>query len=374
MVCVMGSCAMGSESAPAGEHPEVPTRSGRGDSDPGRRVGSVSGQEAASPTEGTEPPPFAPAWWLPGPHLQTLWPYSIRRRPHVALRPERIELPDGDFLDLAWTTGTRGPVVLVLHGLEGCVRSRYALGLLAQVHRRGWRGVVMHFRGCSGEPNRLARGYHSGETGDLQTVVDRLREREPHTPLAAVGYSLGGNVLLKWLGERGPDAPLSAAVAVSVPFDLAASARRLETGFSRIYQRALVRRLRRSIRRKFAARGGPLDLSDLGRCRTFRAFDDRVTAPLHGFADAADYYRRSSSAAYLHAIRVPTLVIQARDDPFLPAAAIPAPAEVSEAVRLEVQAHGGHVGFVTGRLPWRAGYWLETRIPHYLEAFLRASE
>lgn len=317
-----------------------------------------------------DPQRFRPAWWLPGPHLQTLWPYFVRRRARVALRWERLELRDGDFLDLAWTAGDSGPIVLVLHGLEGCVYSRYALGLLQAVQRRGWRGVVMHFRGCSGTPNRLARSYHSGETGDLDTVVARLRSREPDTPLAAVGYSLGGNVLLKWLGERGSAAGVQAAAAVSVPFELAAAARHLESGWSRLYQWALVRRMRRSVLHKFADRACPVELHGLGACRTFRAFDDRVTAPLHGFADAADYYRRCSSRAFLRAVQVPTLIVQARDDPFLPAAALPDTREVSDTVRLEIQPRGGHVGFVAGNAPWRAQYWLETRIPAHLAQHL----
>ncbi|HQU15316.1 MAG: hydrolase [Chromatiales bacterium 21-64-14] len=318
--------------------------------------------------------PFIPAWWLPGPHSQTLWPNRLRPRPRVALRWERLELADGDFLDLAWTAAGAGPTVLVLHGLEGCAYSTYALGLLRAIERRGWRAVVMHFRGCSGTPNRLPRSYHSGETGDLQTVVEHLRAREPDVPLAAVGYSLGGNVLLKWLGEQGVDAPLRCAVAVSVPFELAKSAQRLERGFSRVYQWSLVRRLRRSVREKFRTVPSPLDLRGLSNCRTFRAFDDRITAPLHGYTDADDYYRRCSSRPYLARIRIPTLVLQARDDPFLTPDAIPGPTECAASVQLEIQEAGGHVGFVYGPVPWRARYWLEERIPAFLASRLKTPD
>jgi predicted alpha/beta-fold hydrolase len=240
-----------------------------------------------------------------------------------------------------------------------------------RVNQCGWRALVMHFRGCSGEPNRLARSYHSGETGDLQTVVTWLRQREPETPLAAVGYSLGGNVLLKWLGEQGERAPLTAAVAVSVPFQLAGAAERMQQGFSRVYQWVLLRSLRRNALRKFRDwHPPPVDLARVRRMRSFWSFDDGVTAPLHGFADVHDYYRRASSRQFLAAIRVPTLILQARDDPFMTASVIPSAAELSPATTLELSEHGGHVGFVEARPRWRVGYWLERRIPLYLASKL----
>jgi hypothetical protein len=231
----------------------------------------------------------------------------------------------------------------------------------------------MHFRGCSGEPNRLSRSYHSGETGDLQAVVERLRARNPAAGIAVVGYSLGGNVLLKWLGELGPAAPLDCAVAVSVPFELGAAADRLARGFSRLYQYRLLYSLKRSTRRK--VRLGVLHprYGDLSPVRDFRAFDDRVTAPLHGFRDACHYYTVSSCRQYLAGIRVPTLVLHARDDPFLTPAAIPGPGEVSPAVDVELSACGGHVGFVGGPWPWHAEYWLEQRIPAFLADHLPAA-
>ena len=318
--------------------------------------------------------PFRPAWWLRSAHLQTLWPSLSRRAPEVGLERERLELPDGDFLDLDWTPGTAGPLVLVLHGLEGSSRSRYARGLLAAVRRRGWQGVVMHFRGCSGEPNRLPRSYHSGETGDLSRVVGVVLRRFPGRSLAVVGYSLGGNVLLKWLGETGANNPITCAVAVSVPFELDAAARRLTHGFSRFYQWWLLRSLRENVARKVALGILSEEFTARAAAPDFWTFDDRVTATLHGFAGADDYYGRSSCRQYLGGVRIPTLVVHARDDPFLFADAIPAPTEVGSAVTLEVHERGGHVGFVAGRWPWRPDYWLERRIPAFLETWLVRAE
>ncbi len=305
---------------------------------------------------------FKPAWWCRGPHMQTLWPYLFRRIPYIELKRERIELPDGDFLDLDWTVNNDGPIVLILHGLEGSSNSKYARGLLKAVHDHGWRSVVMHFRGCSGEPNRLPRSYHSGETGDLAYVVDLLRRHEPKTPLFVVGFSLGGNVLLKWLGEMGKQAPINAAVAVSVPFLLAESAKRLERGFSQIYQWGLMRSMCQSMAEKRNRMKLPLKIEDLSALKTFRDFDERVTAPLHGFSGADDYYARSSSRQYLKEIQVPTLIIHSRDDPFMTDAVIPQPSELSPLTRLELSNYGGHAGFVSGEFPWSPRYWLEQRI------------
>jgi predicted alpha/beta-fold hydrolase len=317
--------------------------------------------------------PFVPAWWCRGPHAQTLWPYLFRRRPDVALKRERVELPDGDFIDLDWTTGGGGPIVLVLHGLEGSSRSKYARGILRAIHDRGWRGVLMHFRGCSGETNRLVRGYHSGETTDLDYLLAQLHARAPHAPLAVVGYSLGGNVLLKWLGETGATAPLRAAVAVSVPYRLDISAARLERGFSRAYQWSLVRRMRRSVLRKRATIALPIDDRMIPRLRTFREFDEHVTAPLHGFRGADHYYSTSSSRRYLAGIALPTLLLHALDDPFMTPDTAPGRHEASPAVRCEFYPQGGHVGFVSGRFPWSARYWLEERIPDFLAERFRGT-
>jgi predicted alpha/beta-fold hydrolase len=313
--------------------------------------------------------PFQPAWWCRNPHLQTMWPVFFRRHPRPALRRERLELPDGDFLDLDWTLNTGGPIVILLHGLEGSSRSHYARAMLAALPRHGYRAVLMHFRGCSGEPNRLARAYHSGETGDLDHLVRTLRSREPDTALAAIGYSLGGNVLLKWLGEQGPQAGVRAAVAVSVPFLLHDSVQHMNRGFARVYQWKLVKSLKTSVRRKARRLAPPVPLIELDRIRDFLDFDDHVTGPLHGFRGALHYYTASSSRQYLGRIRIPTLLVHAEDDPFMPASVIPRPDELPPSVTLDLHRHGGHVGFFTGQ-PWRPRYWLEERIPAWLETRL----
>ncbi len=313
---------------------------------------------------------FRAPWWLKSTHLQTVFGTLFRRRPAIGLRRERVELADGDFLDLDWTPGAGGPVVLLLHGLEGSSDSPYARGMLETIHARGWRGVVMHFRGCSGVPNRLPRSYHSGDTGDVSEIVRRLKARDDVSTVAVVGYSLGGNVLLKWLGEQGPSAPIVAAVAVSVPYTLSLAADRLAMGLSRIYQRRLIVDLLAKLRHKFARGDSPVDLELAGGSRNFWEFDDRVTAPLHGFEDVHDYYTRSSSRQYLTGIRIPTLMLHAEDDPFMTPEVLPSQEELSPDIQLEVSTTGGHVGFVHGELPWRPRYWLEERIPDFLQTHL----
>jgi predicted alpha/beta-fold hydrolase len=315
---------------------------------------------------------FRPAWWLPGPHLQTLYPSLVRRRSHPELTRERLELPDGDFLDLDWTRNDGTALVLVLHGLGGSLESPYTGGILQALAAHGYRAVLMYFRGCSGEPNRLARSYHSGETADLRFVIAHLAGRIAPKPLAVIGYSLGGNVLLKALGEHAGMGPVRTGVAVSVPFDLDRAARRLEQGFSRIYQRYLLDRLRRSYRAKASAHTMPVSLARLATLDTFRKFDNEVTAPLHGFRDVDEYYERSSSRQYLHAITTPTLILHAADDPFIPEEAIPGESELGPGVTLELSRRGGHVGFVGGTLPFRSCYWLEGRICAHLHEHLNS--
>ncbi|UVE18084.1 hydrolase [Pseudomonas sp. LS44] len=324
---------------------------------------------------------FQPAWWLPGPHLQTLWTSLCRRPPQLQRQRERLWLEDGDFLDLDWhgPHEARAPLVLVLHGLTGSSDSLYVLGLQQRLAAQGWASVALNWRGCSGEPNLLPRGYHSGVSEDLATVIAHLRAQRPLAPLYAVGYSLGGNVLLKHLGESGAGCLLQAAVAVSVPFRLDQCADRIGIGFSRVYQRHFMSEMVAYVRRKqqlFTQQNkaehlaalhqlGPLD-----GMRTFWDFDGRITAPLHGFADADDYYRRASSRYYLGAIRTPTLIIQAADDPFVFRHSLPESAELAPGVEFELHAHGGHVGFIDGS-PRQPGYYLERRIPAWLSAQAR---
>ena len=308
-------------------------------------------------------------WW--NRHIQTIVPNVFFPKPKLALRRERLEMVDGDFIDVEWTTGTSGPIVVVLHGLEGSIRSRYACNIMRRIHEAGWRGALPYFRGCSGEPNRLSIGYHSGFTQDLEYFSSLLKQREPATPLAAVGYSLGGNVLLKWLGESPNAWRLTTGVAVSVPFDLAVCSAAIEKGFSRVYMWELMGRMRRNAKRKFSRIASPVPLPDIDSLRTFRQFDDAMTAPLHGYRDAADYYRRCSSRQFLKNIQRPTLVIHSADDPFMTPAALPTDAELSPAVRLELSRHGGHVGFVDGSL-FRPRRWLDDRIVDYLRKHLPA--
>ncbi|MDQ6830905.1 MAG: hydrolase [Gemmatimonadota bacterium] len=323
---------------------------------------------------------YRPAWWIPGAHLKTMWGKLARRRPQVALRVERWEVPDGDFLDLhrlaARDDGPSVPRVLMLHGLEGSPDSHYARGMLQQARLRGWAADALVFRSCGAEPNRLARSYHSGETTDLDFVVRRLIEAEPDRLLLLAGVSLGGNVLLKWLGERGDDVPsaVRAAAAVSVPYDLARSARRIDRGFSKVYQANFLRTLRRKAHAKRERFPGILDAELIDRARSFYDFDDCVTARLHGFTGADDYYARSSSLGFLPRIRVPTLLLSAVDDPFLPSEVLDdvrAIARDNSNLCIEFPKRGGHVGFISGLVPWKPDYYAERRIMEFLAESMR---
>jgi len=315
------------------------------------------------------PSPFRPAWWLPGPHFQTLGARWLRSRLHVPTHRERLELPDGDFVDLDFAfepplsngSDTR-PLVLVLHGLEGSARSGYALEIYRVLRERGMAAVGLNFRSCSGELNRLPRLYHSGETEDLQRVLRALTERYPGRERGAIGVSLGGNVLLKYLGEAGSAARsyLGAAVAVSVPFDLSAGADQLLLPGGRLYTAHLLRRLREKLEAKRDLMPAKVDVARALRARSFREFDDAVTAPLHGFAGAEDYYNQSSSAGYLDRIRVPTLLLHSCDDPFLPRARIPRQkVEDNPNLTAVFTGHGGHIGFVARSSPLKPCFWAE---------------
>jgi hypothetical protein len=286
---------------------------------------------------------------------------------------ERFDTPDGDFVDVDWLPGgPDAPLLLVLHGLEGSARSHYVGGLFGLAAARGWRAGVLYFRSCSGELNRLPRFYHSGDTGDLDHVLRVLADREPAARVGVVGISIGGNVLLKWLGERGDDAPklVAGAAAISVPFDLVACARVMDRGVQKVlYTASFMRSFRRKTRAKARAYPGFVDVRAALRATTFAAYDRVVTAPLHGFADEVDYWRQASSGPYLAAIRRPTLLLNALDDPFIPARSLPDPRTLPPAVRAEYVANGGHVGFVEGR-PWRTTSWAERRAVDFLAPLL----
>ncbi len=317
--------------------------------------------------------PYSAPRWLPGGHLQTIYAAKLMPRPAVAYRRERWDTPDGDFIDLDWAdapaAANTAPLVVLFHGLEGSSHSHYALALMAAMRARGLRGVVVHFRGCSGEPNRLARAYHSGDAQEIDWILRRMRSQNIGTPLFAAGISLGGNALLKWLGESGEAAVgvIDAAAAVSAPLDLMAAGDALGQGFSLVYARNFLRTLKAKSLAKLDRFPGLYDANAVRTAGTLREFDNIVTAPLHGYRDTDDYWTRASSKPGLKTIRVPTLVINAKNDPFLPAAALPRPGEASGAVTLEQPDEGGHVGFVTGTLPGHFG-WLPRRILRFFGA------
>lgn len=328
-----------------------------GPSRAGMTVAQPPAAERALPEEFTGH--RAPSW-LPGRHAQTVYPALFARRLPVAYRRERWNLPDGDFIDVDFAhrpghTEPDGavPLVVMLHGLEGSSRSHYAEAAMDVVLDRGWRGAVVHWRGCGGEINLAPRAYHSGETDDVDWAFRRLAT--PGVPLFAIGVSLGGNALLKWLGERGASAArvLAGAVAVSAPHDLHAGAIALASGFNLVYTRNFLRTLKRKSLLKLEQYPGLFDREKLLRARTFHDFDDLVTAPLHGFASCYDYWERCSSKRFVAAIRTPTLVLNARNDPFLPAGALIAPSAVPDDVRLCYPAEGGHAGFMVGGFPGR---------------------
>jgi uncharacterized protein len=336
--------------------------------------------------------PYLPARWLPGAHAMTVFASVARVLPRPRGRRERWELPDGDFVDvdryepgrpgrrrLAGAApesgaGADAPAVVVLHGLEGSSRASYVRGLVAIALSRGLAVVAVNFRGCSGEMNRLPRLYHSGETSDLDHVVRRLAAERPGRPLGVVGFSLGGNVAAKWLGERGDDLPaeLRAGAVISVPFDLLRSARAIDgPGFwNAVYRGRFLRRLRRKATLKLRQHPGWVDPAVIRAATTFAAFDDRITAPVHGFPSAEAYWARCSAARFLAGVRRPLLAIAAKDDPIVPADSLPIEeARRNPHVTLEVTDAGGHVAFVGGWLFWPS-YWAERRAVDFLAARL----
>jgi len=317
---------------------------------------------------------YSPAWWIPGGHLQTLWGKLFRRQKPAQTVVKRWDTPDGDFLEVHRLAALeRQPRVLLLHGLEGTIRSHYAQGLLNEAARRGWGADLLIFRSCGSEPNRAKRFYHSGETTDAAFALEKIVDEFPTSPLAIAGVSLGGNVLLKMLGEKGNNLPtqLLAAAAISVPFDLERSSKRINRGFSRFYQRFFLNTLRKKAEEK-ATRFPDLASADkLSALRTLEEFDNLVTGPLHGFRDAQDYYRRSSSLPYLEHIRLKTLLLSAIDDPMLPPEVLDdvrTVARQNPALHIEFVGKGGHAGFITGLWPWRPFYYAEYRVGEFFAA------
>ncbi len=330
---------------------------------------------------------MAVAWWLRGATAQTLWARLARSRHLVRFEREVLTTEDDDDLILDHAPGPAGsPRLLLLHGLEGSAHSLHTQGLAVQAARVGWRCTVLNFRSCARDPrqisrrlpNRRARLYHSGETADFDFAVRTLAAREPGVPLYAAGFSLGGNVLLKWLGEAGAASPIRGAATISVPYDLAAASRYLERPAARLYTYHFLRRLKPKaldVLARFPAETAHLDAARIGAARTFSEFDQAVTAPLHGFASAEDYYRRSSSLGFLSRIAVPTLCISSEDDPFYPPEAVERARRArSPAVAFEVTPWGGHTGFVSGPWPWRPRYWAEERVVDWLGELQASAE
>ena len=303
--------------------------------------------------------------WLPGGHLQTIYPATCIAKPAVRFRRERWDAPDGDFVDVDFVDGRPGqPFVVLFHGLEGSSDSHYARALMADVAARGWSGAVPHFRGCSGEPNRAPRFYHSGDAEEIDWLIRRLRARSQGKFYAA-GVSLGGNALLRWLGESQHRADfVDAACSVSAPLDLAQGGASLSSGFNMIYTRMFLQTLKPKCVAKLRQFPGLFELDKLRAARDLYEFDNVVTAPLHGYRNTEDYWDRASAKHVLNDITVPTLVLNARNDPFLPGRHLPQRAAAS--VVLDYPAHGGHVGFAAGGLPGKLD-WLPRRLIHFME-------
>jgi uncharacterized protein len=307
--------------------------------------------------------PYRAPWWLPGRHLQTVYGALALRRPAPPYRRTRWEMPDGDFIDFDHLDGpAHAPLVVLFHGLEGSSQSHYATALMHELRAREWRGVIPHFRGCSGTPNRLPRAYHSGDADEIDRILGELARTES-APLFVAGVSLGGNALLKWLAREGPDATarVRAAAAVCPPLDLVAAGAALRSGFNRVYTREFLRTLKPKALAKLERFPTLFDRAAMSAARDFDAFDDLYTAPVHGFEGVHDYWTRASSKPDLRRISVPTLVLNARNDPFLPANNLPGASDVSDSVTLEQPDGGGHVGFVAGRFPGHLR-WLPKRL------------
>ena len=306
-------------------------------------------------------------------HFQTILPSLLKGNYKPDFIHEVLELPDGDRLDLAWQhlpTEDDRPIVVLFHGLEGSVYSPYAYKMMEGLDAQGFNAVVMHFRGCFKTPNRLARAYHSGETGDARFFLEQLHQQFPSRPLGAIGFSLGGNMLMKLQGEWGKASLLFAAVSVSAPLKLEETADYINHGSSMFYQWYLMQSLRESLLQKFEAHDYEqligLKSEDVSKLKNFWEYDDLFTGPIHGFKDAKDYYERSSAAPYLKKITQPTLIIHAKDDPFMPVSVLPDPASLPKNIQVECLDHGGHVGFLGGTI-LKPEYWLQKRVPTYLQ-------
>lgn len=317
---------------------------------------------------------FKPAWWLTNAHCQTLAAKLFRHQQKLVTLTETVELPDGDFIDLAWTEQTEKnntrPIVVILHGLAGSKDSHYARGMLNAIKHRGWIAVLMHFRGCSDKPNRQASSYHSGDIRDISYLTEQLIKRYQHCVFSAIGFSLGGNVLTQYLAQV-PSNPYRAAAVICAPLDLASCSARINQGFSRLYQQYLLRMLKSSTLEKISTKIiSNLTKKKVESIKTLYDFDDYVTAPLNGFTNAQHYYQQASGNQVMAKIKQPCLFIHAADDPFLNHQCSLPPQKLPGHLMFEVSNHGGHVGFIHGNNPLKPQYWLEQRVPDFLNKFL----
>lgn len=329
---------------------------------------------AMSSTLAFSVPAYPAPSWLPGGHAQTIYPATMMWKKMPAYRRESWITPDLDSIVVDWVDGRAGtPLVVLFHGLEGSSRSHYATSLFDYLYLQGWRGVVPHFRSCGNAINRLPRAYHAGDSAEIDWVLCRIRAQHPDVPIFAVGVSLGGNALLKWLGEQGDAAAavIDGAAAVCAPMDLAATGVALDQGFNRrVYTREFLRSLRKKTFAKLKLVDNPfLDQEGLRRATTLREFDDLVTAPIHGFEGVEHYWQAASSKPYLAAIRLPSLVINAKNDPFVPFESLPSQADVSDHVTLMQTLEGGHVGFVSGGMPGHL-QWLPQTLHRFFQCHL----
>jgi predicted alpha/beta-fold hydrolase len=311
---------------------------------------------------------FQPAWWLRNAHLQTLWAAKVHPAPLPAVSRERLTTPDGDFVDLDCTEITDGPVAVIFHGLTGSFKSRYVRSIMSVLHARGFNTVLMHFRGCSGEPNRTRGSYHSGHTVDIEFVINTIAKRFSDKKIVAIGYSLGGNALLKYLATC-ESVPLHFAVSVCPPLVLKEGATRINTGFSRVYQNTLIKQMRAALRHKQARYPElGIDQYNYESVSDFITWDDQITAPLHGYASGDDYYRQASTLADLKTIGTKTHIVFSTDDPFFTQRCIPQSNEaLSKQVTFELVAGAGHVGFISGAIPGIGTDWLRHRVAELVE-------
>ncbi len=317
---------------------------------------------------------FRPSFLIKNKHLQTILPsLPFMSHERVELSREILTLHDGDETAVDWAGPVNGrspehPLLVVLHGLESSSESAYAQMLMKAALDAGWDACVLNFRDCGDYRNKLPRRYHAGETGDVRFFLERQATKR-RGPIVAAGYSLGGNVLLKYLGESGNDTPVSAGAAVCVPLDLQLCSTRLNSGFSKVYQFYLLRNMKMAMQQRFTPDTAGIDWDRALRSKTFDEFDDAVTAPLHGFDGKDDYYGRSSSRQFLGMIEKPTLILNALDDPFMAAEMLPEEGELAPAVTLELSEHGGHVGYLESGPPWRPRYYIPRRLVEYLRPY-----